>query len=248
MVKVAVKSRKSSPKTPSKVELKAADNPLGETNESKTADGIQERILRAARLEFIRQGLGGARMRAIAKEAKVNPALLHYYFRNKENLYQEALLETVKTVWSHLEIPSVDWTSAERSRELPLVLRGILKRYLKIILGHPEFPRFLLREIVDGGQYLPQVQMEALKRFRPFFEGISRHLGEEALAGRMRPIKPLDALLNLMGMALSSVLFALISEKLRSETQMQITFDEDFQDRRVDEIVRTFFDGLRTQP
>src|SRR6188768_3986671 len=46
----------------------------------------ETRILNAARAVFIRRGTAGARMQEIAAEAGVNQALLHYYFRSKEQL------------------------------------------------------------------------------------------------------------------------------------------------------------------
>src|SRR5437870_13751743 len=50
-------------------------------------DGDTERrILDAAHAVFVRRGTAGARMQEIATEAGVNQALLHYYFRNKEQL------------------------------------------------------------------------------------------------------------------------------------------------------------------
>src|SRR5258708_1743535 len=48
--------------------------------------GTETRILDAARTVFLRRGTAGARMQEIAREAGVNQALLHYYFRSKERL------------------------------------------------------------------------------------------------------------------------------------------------------------------
>ena len=48
----------------------------------------QEKILEAAKKVFVRQGMSGARMQDIADEAGINKALLHYYFRNKELLFE----------------------------------------------------------------------------------------------------------------------------------------------------------------
>jgi AcrR family transcriptional regulator len=48
-------------------------------------------ILQAAAHEFAEHGIAGARTDAIAKEAKVNKALLYYYFRDKETLYAAVL-------------------------------------------------------------------------------------------------------------------------------------------------------------
>src|SRR3984893_9520930 len=48
--------------------------------------GTEQRILDAANTVFLRRGTAGARMEEIAREAGVNQALLHYYFRTKDRL------------------------------------------------------------------------------------------------------------------------------------------------------------------
>src|SRR5215470_18834221 len=54
-------------------------------------DGLTEqRILDAAHAVFVRRGTAGARMQEIAREAGVNQALLHYYFRTKDQLARAA--------------------------------------------------------------------------------------------------------------------------------------------------------------
>src|SRR5262249_47769384 len=55
------------------------------------ADGdTEQRILDAAHAVFVRRGTAGARMQEIAAEAGVNQALLHYYFRSKDQLARAA--------------------------------------------------------------------------------------------------------------------------------------------------------------
>src|SRR6267154_134608 len=53
----------------------------GQPEESRAA------ILQAAAQEFAEHGIAGARTDAIAREARVNKALLYYYFKDKETLY-----------------------------------------------------------------------------------------------------------------------------------------------------------------
>src|SRR5436190_18405108 len=63
----------------------------------KQQDGdTEQRILDAAHAVFIRRGTAGARMQEIAAEAGVNQALLHYYFRNKEQLARAAFERAAK--------------------------------------------------------------------------------------------------------------------------------------------------------
>src|SRR4030095_1411114 len=62
----------------------------------------EQRILDAAHAVFLRRGTAGARMQEIAKEADVNPALLHYYFRSKarlaEAVFQRAAMQLMPAV------------------------------------------------------------------------------------------------------------------------------------------------------
>ena len=67
------------------------------TKDRKKKDGdTEQRILDAAHAVFVRRGTAGARMQEIAAEAGVNQALLHYYFRNKEQLAQAAFERAAK--------------------------------------------------------------------------------------------------------------------------------------------------------
>ncbi|HXI29749.1 MAG TPA: helix-turn-helix domain-containing protein, partial [Vicinamibacterales bacterium] len=71
-------ARPASPRPPSRPARAAADR------------DTEQRILDAAHAVFVRRGTAGARMQEIAAEAGVNQALLHYYFRSKEQLARGA--------------------------------------------------------------------------------------------------------------------------------------------------------------
>jgi TetR/AcrR family transcriptional regulator len=234
-------TKRRSPTQPSKAPKESPKtSPKGAKSGQKA---VESRILKAARSEFIALGLGGARMRAIALKAKVNPALLHYYFRDKTSLYQAALLDTMQSVWGQLEIPMVAF---DTGTNLQVVLKDMVRRYLTFVLGHSEFPRFILREIIDGGKHFALVIKEVQVRFGGMLAALAGALNREAEAGRMRPIQPLNALLNIAGMAISSVIYALVAESLAGSASPLLTLTPEYAERRVDEIVVTFFDGMRT--
>jgi len=60
----------------------------------KKNQGAEEKILSAARKIFTTKGMAGARMQDIANEAGINKALLHYYYRDKEKLFETIFLES----------------------------------------------------------------------------------------------------------------------------------------------------------
>ncbi|MBW2323867.1 MAG: TetR family transcriptional regulator [Deltaproteobacteria bacterium] len=77
------------------------------SGKSKTKDrkngSAEERILAAALNEFADKGFFGARTQAIADAAGLNKAMLHYYFRSKDNLYQTVLQNVLTLVFSQLK-------------------------------------------------------------------------------------------------------------------------------------------------
>jgi TetR/AcrR family transcriptional regulator len=82
---------------------------------SDRADQARARILEAATNEFSANGLAGARTERIAEAAGVNKALLYYYFRSKQELYNAALEEVAeKVVLSGLSAMSLECSAGER--------------------------------------------------------------------------------------------------------------------------------------
>ncbi|MFB3921746.1 MAG: TetR/AcrR family transcriptional regulator [Terriglobia bacterium] len=102
-------------------------------------------ILRAAADLFAQAGLAGARTEAIASAARVNKALLYYYFKSKDRLYS-AVLE------DHLEEFSRRATEILRARE---PARAIVLRYVSMhfdfISARPYYPRLFQRFMMSGG-------------------------------------------------------------------------------------------------
>jgi AcrR family transcriptional regulator len=64
--------------------------------ENKHEPVSEEKILEAARRVFQRSGYSGARMQEIADEAGINKAMLHYYYRSKDNLFESVFSESLQ--------------------------------------------------------------------------------------------------------------------------------------------------------
>ena len=60
----------------------------------------EQSILKAAEKEFLKKGFSGSKTTEIAKEAGVTHAMLHYYFRTKENLFNKVFEEKAKQLRS----------------------------------------------------------------------------------------------------------------------------------------------------
>ncbi|WP_243345468.1 TetR/AcrR family transcriptional regulator [Parabacteroides sp. FAFU027] len=113
----------------------------------------EEKILEAARQVFYRKGMDGARMQEIADEAGINKALLHYYFRSKEKLFEAVFQEVIKGFFRSIE--------KTLYAELPLTEKAefIVERYITMIESNPFVPQFIISEINRNPQMLRNVMM-----------------------------------------------------------------------------------------
>ncbi len=111
-------------------------------------EATRRRLLDAGRRAFARQGLDGARVEAIAREAGVNKALINYHFRGKLGLYREVLAE-------ELAAASRDLAAALSSERDPVRRLGAWPQALSALLAaRPELAPLLLGERLRGGEAL----------------------------------------------------------------------------------------------
>lgn len=108
----------------------------------------EERILDAARSVFLRKGMVGARMQEVADEAGINKALLHYYFRNKQQLFEQ-----VFCVCGRHAMQGV-WEELTQQRPLFDNIRAFVAAFHAAIEREPLFPHFMLNELQRDPQHL----------------------------------------------------------------------------------------------
>jgi TetR/AcrR family transcriptional regulator len=205
-----------------------------------------ERILEAARREFVAKGFAAARMQSIAKDAGVNHALLHYYFGSKEKLYEAALHEILATIWGGMR-GELQALPAKCSFEE--LLRALLKAHARIITGHPNFLPFILREFLNEGRMPPGPLAEILSSFGEVPRRINQALLAEIKAGRIRPIPPVHFWMNMVGMAAGGFLASNILKRFGNgfPPAANIEFSEKFFLERAEMIASILIQGLRPQ-
>jgi|SRR5277367_3323433 len=152
----------------------------GQPEESRAA------ILRAAVGEFAEHGIAGARTDAIARAARVNKALLYYYFKDKDALY-EAVLDHVFSGLRARVMPVLDSKLPPREKILQY-----LGTYFDYIAANPRFPRVVQGEWLRSRVGAARMQRIAKSYFRPIFEKLAGVLREGIAAGEFRAVNPLD--------------------------------------------------------
>ncbi len=160
----------------------------GRPEESRAA------ILKAAVAEFAEHGIAGARTDAIARAAHVNKALLYYYFKDKDALY-EAVLDHVFSGLRARVMPVLESKLPPRQKMLEY-----LGAYFDYIAANPRFPRVVQGEWMrSGAKGNARMQRMAKEYFRPIFEKLADVLREGIAAGEFRPVNPMDFVPSVAG-------------------------------------------------
>jgi AcrR family transcriptional regulator len=109
----------------------------------------EEKIKAAARKVFHNKGYAGTKTRDIAEEAGINLALLNYYFRSKEKLFEIVMFETMRDFFQSLA--SV-FNNPETSFEQKLSM--VVENYITLLSREPEIPLFIMSEIRSNPELL----------------------------------------------------------------------------------------------
>ena len=143
-------------------------------------------ILQAAIREFAQRGIAGARTDAIADAAKVNKALLYYYFRDKETLYGAALDHAFGQMSEHL-LTVLDRNLPPRDKVLTYV-----GEYFDYIASH-KFNRDLVQvEMMRAGHGSPHLKRIGKLYFQPLYRRLSEVIEQGIAAQEFRQINPLQ--------------------------------------------------------
>ena len=153
------------------------------TNELSTED----KILIAASKVFTEKGFSGTRTRDIAEEAGINLALLNYYFRTKEKLFEQVMKVKIVLLFGQI-IPIV--TNEKTSLDEKIDLASV--KYFDILTKNPNLPIFVLSEI--------QKKTSDVKSILPFEKVLNNSFLMKQIKERKPEVNPFHFLLNFLSM------------------------------------------------
>jgi TetR/AcrR family transcriptional regulator len=161
-------------------------------------ENTEQKILQAARVVFVRRGTAGARMQEIAEEAGVNQALLHYYFRTKDGLAGAVFREAAgRLIPGVVEVFGSDAPLEEK-------VERFVHLYIDTVRRNPFIPAYVLSELHYHPERLQALVREIAGADGDAAPGVIARLAAElragAEAGTIRPIEPIQLLLNLIGL------------------------------------------------
>src|SRR3984957_16524874 len=110
----------------------------------------EEKLKEAARTVFTRKGYAATTVRDIAAEANINLALVNYYFRSKEKLFDLIMAETIQKLFEKIRPIIYDETTSITEK-----IESIVDHYLDLLIANPDFPLFIVNELLSGAKRLP---------------------------------------------------------------------------------------------
>ncbi len=152
----------------------------------------EEKIKNAARVIFHKKGFAATRTRDIAEEAGINLALLNYYFRSKEKLFDIIMMESLQDFFmSVTKLFNDEESSWEEKIEL------FVNSYLNLLISEPSIPLFVLSELrANPGALVSKMNAKEVMMKSNFI----KQFQQEIKKGNIAPMNPLHFLMNMIAM------------------------------------------------
>lgn len=182
----------------------------------------EEKILSAARIIFVKKGYAGARMQEIANEAEINKALLHYYFRSKEKLFERIFNDVFQSITSGIgRLSNSDQPTLKKLEEL-------ISMYVDAVSANPYMPVFILNEMNQNPDRMTRVLSQGIF---PSMMGFITELFQEMNLGKIRAIHPMHLIMNIMGMIILPYAGKAMLEPVFKD-KLNIDFDDVLAERK----------------
>ncbi|KYG72780.1 TetR/AcrR family transcriptional regulator [Roseivirga echinicomitans] len=154
-------------------------------------ENTEQQILEAAKKVFQLKGMDGARMQEIADEAGINKAMLHYYYRSKQLLFEAVFSHAFAMMAPQLNQILNDDSSIEEK------IRHFTHDHLSFIMEHPYLPKFIIQELNRNPDFVTNMKT---KTGFPSIEKFKIQVAAEVKQGILKPIAGEQLFINILAL------------------------------------------------
>lgn len=168
---------------------------------------LEEQILQTAEELFMEKGFDATSTTDIAKKAGCNQALVHYYFRTKENLFMQIFAKKQEMVFACLKL--------SKDSDFKTALSDFIDAYFELLMKNRKLPFFIINELImrdDRRQYFRKKVIQS-PDYIAYYGLWNSMLQKEIEEGHIRPIELSDLTLHVV----SLLVFTFISLPLYSD-------------------------------
>jgi AcrR family transcriptional regulator len=193
----------------------------------------EEKILEAAKKVFLKEGMAGARMQDIADEAGINKAMLHYYFRSKEKLFEKIFTELSQHFFPRLvRIFESDYSLFRK-------IESFVAEYIDQMRQTPYLPIFVLNEVNRQPEaFIKKMMGDRKPPIKKFIDDVQA----EAKKGVIKPVNPLQLLLNIISLCV----FPFVARPMfQLVTNIDKAMFDKILEQRKDEVSKFIIDAIK---
>jgi AcrR family transcriptional regulator len=157
----------------------------------------EQKILDAAKDVFQQKGMTGARMQEIADKAGINKALLHYYYRTKDKLF-----EKVFDIAFSIFIPKAK-EMMSGSDPVFVKIEFFVENYIELLHKHPYIPGFVISELNRNPQILVSIfEKNVGLQKNDIINKLEKQINDEVEKGILKPISAQNLMTNVVSLCI----------------------------------------------
>ena len=200
-------------------------------NDKMVNDSMELRIREVAQQLFFEQGYAATSTTQIAKEVGCTQALVHYYYRTKENLFRQIFLEQV------LAALNVIGRSLANEESFDRFIEQAISMYFDALSSNPRLPYFVLEELVNNPERRKYMREKFVKNptYAMLYMQFDGRLRQEQQAGHITKIDPFDLMITIASLTVFTFVSLPMFQDLLSQTDDQV---RDYIAHRKAEIIR----------
>ncbi|MBN2765915.1 MAG: TetR/AcrR family transcriptional regulator [Paludibacteraceae bacterium] len=178
---------------------------------------MERSILDAAEKLFLEKGFAATSTTQIAKEVGCNQALVHYYFRTKDNLFnrifEKKFGDFFQVIFDTNQLAQLSFSQK---------IRHICESHFDLLNENPKIPLLILNELSRRPEHIALLREKLHVLPEKLFEMMEKDMQAEIKAGRIRNVSFMDVVITMVSLNVS--LFTLLpvaSQALKIDDEQQ---------------------------
>jgi AcrR family transcriptional regulator len=197
---------------------------------------MEQVILEAAEELFLEQGFASTTTSQIAQKAGCNKALVHYYYRTKDRLFETIFEGKIKILIGSLVNAKNEGTTFEEK------LTMMISRQFDFFMENSKLPLFLCNEITAHPERIKSIKEKIQDIPLNLFKGINKELQEEIEKGNIRPISIIDLLVSIISLNIIPFILKPIAQAVLEMNEQQVKI---ILEKRKEETIQTILARLK---
>lgn len=177
----------------------------------------EKRIKEVAEKLFLSKGFNGTSTTEIAREAGCNQALVHYYYRTKERLFQAIFEKNTELILDFLD-------HYQFGTDIHQIVSDLIEAYFTVLSAHRQLPFFVMNELLlnpDRRELIRQTIIQDERRVR-VYDRFCQIVEDEITAGHIAPIDPFQLLFDAISLVVMTFIALPIYQDLLAKDPQQV--------------------------